>query len=508
MATRSLHPASGLIPPPSSGGHRTSADAPGPAKTTLLLSDKVRILVFCLPSRGSLSAHGLLPAPGPFPVCGSFPSRGSLSTCGPLPSRGSLSAHGLLPAPGPFPVCGSFPSRGSLSTCGPLPSRGSLSAHGPFPAPGPLPVCGSFPSRSSLPTPTHLPASDSRPFRGLSPRTSPLFLGPEPFLPPSGAESRPPGARSVGKAGPQLSSPCREERTGRCANLSPPFARRKSASSFRRRAKPCRCCSRVRRSAHLPAGTIACRPAPAFVVPPHPMPAGGAVSVRPRSRRRGGERAVLRRTKVASRTGPPFSAAFSGAVSPRFFLLPPDGSGRHMTYRNRAIVPPRCGLQRAGSVPPRSAERRAVRRPRSGRATADGSPPVHGFRPSCGTDSAAPGGRLLGRRDIRRPPPVSRRVSVILPFRINKRPPPLDKRLRRSYLCRVSVSRAPPASGNQVYLGRPPSTASRAIREIELIPPARTRTSCGRAPQRSVRFFPGLRPRQALPIPALAGCGA
>ena len=363
MATRSLHPASGLIPPPSSGGHRTSADAPGPAKTTLLLSDKVRILVFCLPSRGSLSAYGLLPAPGPLPVCGSFPSRGSLSTCGPLPSRGSLSAHGLLPAPGPFPVCGSFPSRGSLSTCGPLPSRGSLSAHGPFPAPGPLPVCGSFPSRSSLPTPTHLPASDSRPFRGLSPRTSPLFLGPEPFLPPSGAESRPPGARSVGKAGPQLSSPCREERTGRCANLSPPFARRKSASSFRRRAKPCRCCSRVRRSAHLPAGTIACRPAPAFVVPPHPMPAGGAVSVRPRSRRRGGERAVLRRTKVASRTGPPFSAAFSGAVSPRFFLLPPDGSGRHMTYRNRAIVPPRCGLQRAGSVPPRSAERRAVRRP-------------------------------------------------------------------------------------------------------------------------------------------------
>ena len=181
---------------------------------------------------------------------------------------------------------------------------------------------------------------------------------------------------------------------------------------------------------------------------------------------------------------------------------------RHMTYRNRAIVPPRCGLQRAGSVPPRSAERRAVRRPRSGRATADGSPPVHGFRPSCGTDSAAPGGRLLGRRGIRRPPPVSRRVSVILPFRINKRPPPLDKRLRRSYLCRVSVSRAPPASGNQVYLGRPPSTASRAIREIELIPPARTRTSCGRAPQRSVRFFPGLRPRQALPIPALAGCGA
>ena len=181
---------------------------------------------------------------------------------------------------------------------------------------------------------------------------------------------------------------------------------------------------------------------------------------------------------------------------------------RHMTYRNRAIVPPRCGLQRAGSVPPRSAERRAVRRPRSGRATADGSPPVHGFRPSCGTDSAAPGGRLLGRRGIRRPPPVSRRVSVILPFRINKRPSPLDKRLRRSYLCRVSVSRAPPASGNQVYLGRPPSTASRAIREIELIPPARTRTSCGRAPQRSVRFFPGLRPRQALPIPALAGCGA
>ena len=149
---------------------------------------------------------------------------------------------------------------------------------------------------------------------------------------------------------------------------------------------------------------------------------------------------------------------------------------RHMTYRNRAIVPPRCGLQRAGSVPPRSAERRAVRRPRSGRATADGSPPVHGFRPSCGTDSAAPGGRLLGRRGIRRPPPVSRRVSVILPFRINKRPPPLDKRLRRSYLCRVSVSRAPPASGNQVYLGRPPSTASRAIREIELIPPV---AGCG-----------------------------
>ena len=36
---------------------------------------------------------------------------------------------------------------------------------------------------------------------------------------------------------------------------------------------------------------------------------------------------------------------------------------RHMTYRNRAIVSPRCGLQRAGSVPPRSAERRAVHRP-------------------------------------------------------------------------------------------------------------------------------------------------
>ena len=203
---------------------------------------------------------------------------------------------------------------------------------------------------------------------------------------------------------------------------------------------------------------------------------------------------------------PPLSA---GAVFPGFFLLPPDGSAHDVpkpsdcpsTLRlaagrlrpasiRRATSrppPPRCGLQRAGSVPPRSAERRAVRRPRSGRATADGSPPVHGFRPSCGTDSAAPGGRLLGRRGIRRPPPVSRRVSVILPFRINKRPPPLDKRLRRSYLCRVSVSRAPPASGNQVYLGRPPSTASRAIREIELIPPARTRTSCGRAPQRSVR---------------------
>ena len=163
----------------------------------------------------------------------------------------------------------------------------------------------------------------------------------------------------------------------------------------------------------------------------------------------------------------------------------------------------------AGRLRPASIRRATGRPPpRSGRATAYGSPPVHGFRPSCGTDSAAPGGRLLGRRGIRRPPPVSRRVSVILPFRINKRPPPLDKRLRRSYLCRVSVSRAPPASGNQVYLGRPPSTASRAIREIELIPPARTRTSCGRAPQRSVRFFPGLRPRQALPIPALAGCGA
>ena len=236
------------------------------------------------------------------------------------------------------------------------------------------------------------------------------------------------------------------------------------------------------------------------------MPAGGAVSVRPRSRRRGGERAVLRRTKVASRTGPPFSAAFSGAVSPRFFLLPPDGSAHDVPKPSDCPSTLRLA---AGRLRPASIRRATGRPPpRSGRATADGSPPVHGFRPSCGTDSAAPGGRLLGRRDIRRPPPVSRRVSVILPFRINKRPPPLDKRLRRSYLCRVSVSRAPPASGNQVYLGRPPSTASRAIREIELIPPARTRTSCGRAPQRSVRFFPGLRPRQALPIPALAGCGA
>ena len=200
---------------------------------------------------------------------------------------------------------------------------------------------------------------------------------------------------------------------------------------------------------------------------------------------------------------PPLSA---GAVFPGFFLLPPDGSAHDVPKPSDCPSTLRLA---AGRLRPASIRRATGRPPpRSGRATADGSPPVHGFRPSCGTDSAAPGGRLLGRRGIRRPPPVSRRVSVILPFRINKRPPPLDKRLRRSYLCRVSVSRAPPASGNQVYLGRPPSTASRAIREIELIPPARTRTSCGRAPQRSVRFFPGLRPRQALPIPALAGCGA
>ena len=91
-------------------------------------------------------------------------------------------------------------------------------------------------------------------------------------------------------------------------------------------------------------------------------PAEGEGSGRPSVARRSLRGRVLR--------FPPLSA---GAVFPGFFLLPPDGSGRHMTYRNRAIVPPRCGLQRAGSVPPRSAERRAVRRPRSGRATADGS---------------------------------------------------------------------------------------------------------------------------------------
>ena len=224
-------------------------------------------------------------------------------------------------------------------------------------------------------------------------------------------------------------------------------------------------------------------------------PAEGEGSGRPSVARRSLRGRILR--------FPPLSA---GAVFPGFFLLPPDGSAHDVPKPSDCPSTLRLA---AGRLRPASIRRATGRPPpRSGRATADGSPPVHGFRPSCGTDSAAPGGRLLGRRGIRRPPPVSRRVSVILPFRINKRPPPLDKRLRRSYLCRVSVSRAPPASGNQVYLGRPPSTASRAIREIELIPPARTRTSCGRAPQRSVRFFPGLRPRQALPIPALAGCGA
>ena len=81
-------------------------------------------------------------------------------------------------------------------------------------------------------------------------------------------------------------------------------------------------------------------------------PAEGEGSGRPSVARRSLRGRVLR--------FPPLSA---GAVFPGFFLLPPDGSGRHMTYRNRAIVPPRCGLQRAGSVPPRSAERRAVRRP-------------------------------------------------------------------------------------------------------------------------------------------------
>ena len=204
---------------------------------------------------------------------------------------------------------------------------------------------------------------------------------------------------------------------------------------------------RERKFSVLPNGFLCesrSRTAPAFVVPPHPMPAGGAVSVRPRSRRRGGERTVLRRTKVASRTGPPFSAAFSGAVSPRFFLLPPDGSGRHMTYRNRAIVPPRCGLQRAGSVPPRSAERRAVRRPRSGRATADGSSVFRRFQrgrfsrgfsssrptvrhmtyrnraivpPRCGLQRAGSvPPRSAERRAVRRPVPVVQPPTAPRPF--------------------------------------------------------------------------------------------
>ena len=117
---------------------------------------------------------------------------------------------------------------------------------------------------------------------------------------------------------------------------------------------------------------------------------------------------------------------------------------RHMTYRNRAIVPPRCGLQRAGSVPPRSAERRAVRRPRSGRATADGSSVFRRFQrgrfsrgfsssrptvrhmtyrnraivpPRCGLQRAGSvPPRSAERRAVRRPVPVVQPPTAPRPF--------------------------------------------------------------------------------------------
>ena len=117
---------------------------------------------------------------------------------------------------------------------------------------------------------------------------------------------------------------------------------------------------------------------------------------------------------------------------------------RHMTYRNRAIVSPRCGLQRAGSVPPRSAERRAVRRPRSGRATADGSSVFRRFQrgrfsrgfsssrptvrhmtyrnraivpPRCGLQRAGSvPPRSAERRAVRRPVPVVQPPTAPRPF--------------------------------------------------------------------------------------------
>ena len=122
---------------------------------------------------------------------------------------------------------------------------------------------------------------------------------------------------------------------------------------------------------------------------------------------------------------------------------------RHMTYRNRAIVPPRCGLQRAGSVPPRSAERRAVRRPRSGRATADGSPPVHGFRPSCGTDAARrAAGCGSGRTEAAYIPRLSARPSRGHTFAAASERP---ERLLSDLSGRPAVLRPPFAMGRNTY---------------------------------------------------------
>ena len=133
---------------------------------------------------------------------------------------------------------------------------------------------------------------------------------------------------------------------------------------------------RERKFSVLPNGFLCesrSRTAPAFVVPPHPMPAGGAVSVRPRSRRRGGERAALRRTKVASRTDPPFSAAFSGGGFPGVFPPPARRFGSAHDVPKPSDCPSTLRLA-AGRLRPASIRRATGRPPpRSGRATADGS---------------------------------------------------------------------------------------------------------------------------------------
>ena len=121
---------------------------------------------------------------------------------------------------------------------------------------------------------------------------------------------------------------------------------------------------RERKFSVLPNGFLCesrSRTAPAFVVPPHPMPAGGAVSVRPRSRRRGGERAALRRTKVASRTDPPFSAAFSGGGFPGVFPPPARRFGSAHDVPKPSDCPSTLRLA-AGRLRPASI-RRATGRP-------------------------------------------------------------------------------------------------------------------------------------------------